>query len=149
MESSDSEDDSRSLSEVLLANAKRHGPGDGSGSGPNRPSQLVARSGASRSRSRSSSPVDRRQRARSRSPELPAIVADRQGLARNSPGGYADATEFPDAPVDRSNSKFRHYVFTWNNYPVDAPELLTAIGAEYLAYQPERGASGTPHLQGQ
>lgn len=47
-----------------------------------------------------------------------------------------------------NNQKIRHFVFTWNNYPADAAAQLTGLGAAYLAYQPERGANGTPHLQG-
>lgn len=46
------------------------------------------------------------------------------------------------------DQKSRHYVFTWNTYPEDFRQQLANLGAVYLAYQPERGESGTRHLQG-
>lgn len=47
------------------------------------------------------------------------------------------------------SNKARHFVFTWNNYPVNGPQQLSALGAAYLAYQPESGAgTGTKHIQG-
>lgn len=43
--------------------------------------------------------------------------------------------------------KARNWIFTWNNpLPGQAPVLWE--GAEYLIYQKETGAQGTPHFQG-
>ena len=47
--------------------------------------------------------------------------------------------------------KHRRWVFTYNNYPDNARAIIETILAPeclYVCYQPERGASGTPHLQG-
>jgi len=52
-------------------------------------------------------------------------------------------------PVNNVTS--REYCFTLNNYTVDERESLTRFAneyCEYLCFQPERGESGTPHLQG-
>lgn len=51
-------------------------------------------------------------------------------------------------PVDTGNSKFRHWVFTWNNYPEDWQEILRRGNVTYICAQGEIGASGTRHLQG-
>jgi len=44
-----------------------------------------------------------------------------------------------------------HHTFTWNNYPIEAIEILIAlfnhISYDYV-FQEEKGESGTPHLQG-
>ena len=48
-------------------------------------------------------------------------------------------------------SKSRKWCFTWNNYTADHLVHLrerVVLVVEYLAFQPERGATGTPHLQG-
>ena len=43
--------------------------------------------------------------------------------------------------------KARNWIFTWNNpMPEQSPVLWE--GAEYLIYQKETGAQGTPHYQG-
>jgi len=95
--------------------------------GRSRSRERIVRSGV---RSGGSSPSSSPERLRVREPP-PRVV------------------ELPAVPVDTGNGKFRHYCFTWNNYPVNAAELLTAVGATYLCYQPERGtAGGTRHLQG-
>ena len=48
-------------------------------------------------------------------------------------------------------SRARSWCFTWNNYPANAVATLgeqVNAASSYIAYQPERGESGTPHLQG-
>jgi len=44
-----------------------------------------------------------------------------------------------------------HHTFTWNNYPIEAIEILKAL-FNHIAYdyvfQEEKGENGTPHLQG-
>lgn len=44
--------------------------------------------------------------------------------------------------------RYRHVVFTWNNYTGEAIERLSQLDATYLVYGQEIGDSGTPHLQG-
>ena len=47
--------------------------------------------------------------------------------------------------------QYIHHTFTYNNYGIEAIEILRAlfnhIGYDYV-FQQERGESGTPHLQG-
>jgi len=47
--------------------------------------------------------------------------------------------------------QYIHHTFTWNNYPIEAIEILRAL-FNHIAYdyvfQEEKGESGTPHLQG-
>ena len=45
-------------------------------------------------------------------------------------------------------SKSRHWCFTLNNYTDETIILLNELRCNYITYQPERGASGTAHLQG-
>jgi len=49
-------------------------------------------------------------------------------------------------------ARVRHYCWTLNNYTQEALVLIRGLvengEAVYCAFQPERGASGTPHLQG-
>lgn len=48
-------------------------------------------------------------------------------------------------------SRARSWCFTWNNYPETAVATLREqvnVASSYLAFQPERGEAGTPHLQG-
>jgi len=54
----------------------------------------------------------------------------------------------PEQAPGRVQGKYRHYCFTWNNYPADAQAQLAGLSAQYVAFQPERGAEGTRHLQG-
>ena len=68
------------------------------------------------------------------------------GPARQEPGA-APAPDGGSEPI-ADNAKFRHFVFTWNNYPVDAKQQLSKLGSTYFCYQPERGVEGTRHLQG-
>jgi len=99
-----------------------------------------------RSRSRDRSPgSEASDRGRAPSPPL-----NRRGIRGSPPGSppRRPTVEPEVEPVDRGNNKFRHFVFTWNNYPVNAGDLLTALGSSFLCYQPERGANGTKHLQG-
>lgn len=55
-----------------------------------------------------------------------------------------------DAPVEVFRGTSRAWVFTWNNYPVEAFDILSARRVEFSAcfVGKEVGASGTPHLQG-
>lgn len=53
-------------------------------------------------------------------------------------------------PVHAPNKRSRAWCFTWNNYS-DADVVYVrslAAEADYLVFGRERGASGTPHLQG-
>lgn len=49
-------------------------------------------------------------------------------------------------------SQSRHYCFTLNNYDESSTNSLLSLvtdgKARYVCFQPERGLSGTPHLQG-
>jgi len=51
--------------------------------------------------------------------------------------------------MSSETKKKRNYCFTWNNYkPEDVAAVLTWKGAKYIVFGEEKGASGTPHLQG-
>ena len=54
--------------------------------------------------------------------------------------------------VPQGGSRFRSWCFTVNHYSASELASLRALvqtgAAVYCAFQPERGASGTPHLQG-
>lgn len=51
------------------------------------------------------------------------------------------------APSVVNTTQARSWVFTLNNYSsVDVPR--TVDGFKYLTWQAEKGANGTPHLQG-
>jgi len=53
---------------------------------------------------------------------------------------------------DNEASRMRRFCFTWNNYPLDAEDQLRCFferkGGAYMVVGREKGASGTPHLQG-
>lgn len=81
-------------------------------------------------------------------PELPQRAAG----AVLAGGGHRDA-DVPAArveplPVDRGNSKFRHWCFTYNNWQPGFEALLRAGNPVYYLCQAEIGANGTRHLQG-
>ena len=136
-DSDDSDNDSVSLLGIIRAN-----PLENVGGGGERGRSRSRLSGdGERHRSPAQSPSPERQRVR-RSPSRPVEREDGPAIpAAAVPAGAEPA-------VDRGNFKGRHFVFTWNNYPVDAPQRLSAMGSTFLAYQPERGESGTRHLQG-
>lgn len=82
-------------------------------------------------------------RSRSRSP--PGAVQPRRppALRRGQPGRRA---------VQRAPPRHRNWVFTLNNYTepqrLTINEYASSRVVEFCVYQPEVGASGTPHLQG-
>ena len=45
-------------------------------------------------------------------------------------------------------SKYRSYVFTWNNYTLDDELYVQGVECSYLIYGRETSSTGTPHLQG-
>lgn len=47
-----------------------------------------------------------------------------------------------------SNSRFRNFVFTINNWEEDDISRLMSLDPKYLVYGKEKGENGTPHLQG-
>jgi len=57
----------------------------------------------------------------------------------------------PSSSSKKQSLQYLHHTFTWNNYPIEAIEILIAL-FNHIAYdyvfQEEKGASGTPHLQG-
>jgi len=57
----------------------------------------------------------------------------------------------PSSSPKKQSLQHLHHTFTWNNYPIEAIEILIAlfnhIGYDYV-FQEEKGESGTPHLQG-
>lgn len=71
---------------------------------------------------------------------------DAAGASRNAPARSNGA-----ASNNRLNARSRSWCFTANNY---TPELLERIRgsvvemSSFLCFQPERGETGTPHLQG-
>lgn len=57
----------------------------------------------------------------------------------------------PSSSSKKQSLQHLHHTFTYNNYPIEAIEILIAL-FNHIAYdyvfQEERGESGTPHLQG-
>lgn len=56
-------------------------------------------------------------------------------------------------PAERRPATAKHWCFTWNNYPNNAVETLTAAfegfnGAQAWCFQHEIGTHDTPHIQG-
>lgn len=51
--------------------------------------------------------------------------------------------------VEKTDKRFRHWAFTWNNYTDADYEAVKAWDAKHLVVGKEVGDSGTPHLQGQ
>lgn len=52
---------------------------------------------------------------------------------------------------NKQPSQLRNHCFTWNNYPAEAIDVLTAVfehNCMMWAFQEEMSASGTPHIQG-
>jgi len=49
---------------------------------------------------------------------------------------------------ERSNSKHRGWIFTFNNPPPEAREFLLSYSCRYICFQLEKGENGTPHFQG-
>lgn len=67
----------------------------------------------------------------------------------------SDTTDTKETQPVGNTKKYlraRFWVFTWNNYPEGYKAQLTATfkdaGATRYNFQPEKGASGTPHIQG-
>lgn len=69
---------------------------------------------------------------------------------------FEEEAAVPEEPqprlVRRRAIRSRGWVFTWNNYPQDYKEILKGIFRDsemrYMAFAPEIGERGTPHLQG-
>ncbi len=60
-----------------------------------------------------------------------------------------DIIEDSDAPIQKKAVLSRYWFLTWNNYEVDSYKvLLNLSGLERYCVQEEKGAQGTPHLQG-
>ena len=83
--------------------------------------------------------------SRSRSTSPPGDICPRGSAAprRGQPG---------DRQVRRSSPRHRNWVFTLNNYTERERLILNEYASServsFCVYQPEVGASGTPHLQG-
>jgi hypothetical protein len=93
----------------------------------------------------------------SRRSESPIRVAPRRGdrqAARAKPKGKAKGAPKRRGGPRAFGPKSRQWTFTLNNYePEDVRGLQDAVNdnknrIEYLIFQPEVGAEGTPHLQG-
>ena len=57
----------------------------------------------------------------------------------------------PSSSPKKQSLQYLHHTFTYNNYPIEAIEILIAL-FNHIAYdyvfQEEKGENGTPHLQG-
>jgi len=86
-----------------------------------------------------------RKRKRSVAERMLDLEAGESGVKRKRKSGRK--------PGPSRDAQYRNWVFTWNNYPADAREILKddfekKSKCTFYAYKPEISASGTRHLQG-
>lgn len=62
-----------------------------------------------------------------------------------------DGNTIPPQSQNKRATQLKFHSFTWNNYPIDAVDTLETTfkpSAKRYVFQEERGAQGTPHIQG-
>ena len=56
--------------------------------------------------------------------------------------------QFVDREAGEAGTQKRHWCFTLNNYTPEDIDIVRNVVCKFICYQPERGESGTRHLQG-